>query len=128
VLVKTRGRTTNGAIDSRCSQTCESCRSLDVRELHCRDLLRTGPRFGWKWRNEAGRAADIQNEAEDGAIVLVYRIRNYNVRECMNCGRRVAKLYLGGDLFACRRWWGLAYASQQDSDRDFGWTRRKKSE
>jgi hypothetical protein len=34
------------------------------------------------------------------------------------CGRRVAKLYAAGDLFACRRCHGLAYASQQDRDRD----------
>jgi hypothetical protein len=31
------------------------------------------------------------------------------------CGRRVAKLYAAGDLFACRHCSGLAYASQQKS-------------
>ena len=29
------------------------------------------------------------------------------------CGRHVAVLYLGGEVFACRRCSGLAYASQQ---------------
>jgi hypothetical protein len=31
------------------------------------------------------------------------------------CGRRVAVLYGAGELFACRRCYGLAYASQQES-------------
>jgi hypothetical protein len=32
-----------------------------------------------------------------------------------SCGRRVALLYLAGELFACRRCYGLAYASQQEA-------------
>jgi hypothetical protein len=132
-------------------RTCESCNSLNVRQLHRRDLLRAGLRFGWEWPHEAGRAADIQIKTEDDAIVLIYRVRNYGASEWKDveqrvpltwtnchlggrrpwfqcpawsngkyCGRRVAKLYLAGDLFACRHCWGLAYASQQDSDRAFG--------
>src|SRR4051812_23921733 len=31
------------------------------------------------------------------------------------CGRRVALLYAAGELFACRRCYDLAYASQQES-------------
>jgi hypothetical protein len=34
------------------------------------------------------------------------------------CGRRVAKLHLAHELFACRQCSGLAYESQQDSDPD----------
>ena len=33
------------------------------------------------------------------------------------CGRRVALLYAAGELFACRRCYGLAYTSQQESPR-----------
>jgi hypothetical protein len=33
------------------------------------------------------------------------------------CGRRVAILYGAGEIFACRRCYGLAYASQQESPR-----------
>jgi hypothetical protein len=137
--------------------TCESCRSLDIRQLHRRNLLRAGLRFGWEWRHEAGRAADIQIRTEDDAIVLVYRVRSYNVSEWKdveqrvhltwtkchlggrrpwfrcpvrsngtNCEKRVAKLYLGGDLFACRQCWRLAYATQQDSDRCFGLDKAQK--
>jgi hypothetical protein len=36
------------------------------------------------------------------------------------CGRRVALLYGAGELFACRRCYGLAYASQHESPRHRG--------
>jgi hypothetical protein len=136
------GRPVSGA-----RRTCESCRSLDVRLLHRRDVLRAGLLFGWEWPHEASRSADIRIKTEDDTILLIYRVRNYGASEWKDaeqrvqltwtkchlggrrpwflcpvwsnekyCGRRVAKLYLAGDLFACRHCWGLAYASQQDSD------------
>ena len=36
------------------------------------------------------------------------------------CGRRVAKLYSAGELFACRKCYRLAYASQQESPHNRG--------
>jgi hypothetical protein len=36
------------------------------------------------------------------------------------CGRRVALLYGAGELFACRRCYGLVYASQQEALRERG--------
>jgi hypothetical protein len=42
------------------------------------------------------------------------------------CGRRVAVLYGAGELFACRRCYGLAYASQQQTAMDRGVSRAQK--
>jgi hypothetical protein len=42
------------------------------------------------------------------------------------CGRRVAILYGAGTYFACRRCYGLAYASQQEAVRERGFIRARK--
>jgi hypothetical protein len=42
------------------------------------------------------------------------------------CGRRVAVLYGPGAYFACRRCYGLAYASQQEAIRERGFIRARK--
>src|SRR5215210_756262 len=31
--------------------TCESCKAIDVRDLHRRGLLRAGRQFSWTWRS-----------------------------------------------------------------------------
>jgi hypothetical protein len=43
-----------------------------------------------------------------------------------SCGRRVALLYAAGELFACRRCYGLAYASQRECLRLRGLGRAQK--
>lgn len=42
------------------------------------------------------------------------------------CGRRVAVLYSAGELFACRRCYGLAYASQKEALRHRGLMKAQK--
>jgi hypothetical protein len=110
--------------------TVEGCRSIDVLEWHRRGYLRAPRWFSWAWTN---------------AVTLKYRSRSYGEGwsdveqrvaiewtscrlggerpwfQCsvtangVYCGRRVSKLYGAGRLFACRRCYRLAYASQQES-------------
>jgi hypothetical protein len=124
---------------------CESCQSLDVRQLHRKDLLRRGLWFDWSWTRNDEPAGRIGILTEHDAIVLIYRSRPYGSTEWKGirqrvpitwtechlggqrpwfrctvyahgryCGRRVATIYHAGDVFACRRCCGLAYASQQE--------------
>jgi hypothetical protein len=42
------------------------------------------------------------------------------------CGRRAAVLYCAGELFACRRCYGLAYESQQETPKQRGVSKAQK--
>jgi hypothetical protein len=117
---------------------CESLIDLDVRDLQRRDLLRPGLLFGWC----AGDDLPIIIKTEERAIILIFpdeRLKKLVERRipihwtkchlggerpwfnCMAetngrvCGRRVAKLYRFGEVFACRHCFGLVYASQQEN-------------
>ncbi|MGH8580552.1 MAG: hypothetical protein ACREVK_10705 [Gammaproteobacteria bacterium] len=119
-------------------------RTLDVRRLQ-RDGLMTADRaFGWKWTRDGETVASIQVRTEADRVILSYRHRSgggewkteeypmrLNWTPCTYGGRRawficpaagcvgrVAILYLGGDIFACRHCYQLAYPSQRETDGD----------
>jgi hypothetical protein len=129
------------------AQTCESCRSIDVREWARLGYLRPHQPFIWSLTRDGKLSGGITVRTEPDAVprtvVLSFRLRGsaggrlrsleQRVRitwtKChlggwrpwfrCSCGRRAAKLYdAAADFFACRHCCGLAYASQQLCTRD----------
>jgi hypothetical protein len=126
----------------------EACRSIDVNRLEREGCLRAGWIGGWQWTLGGERVASITLRAEHGLLHLTYRMciggadwedvaetvrivratcrfggtRPYficpGVVNRVACGRRVAKLYSGGRLFACRHCCGLGYAAQRGGPMD----------
>lgn len=128
--------------------TVEANRSLDVNKLKRRGCLQPGWQGGWEWTRDGERIAWIQMRAEQGALHLSYRYRlndgewqsaDYavplvwvpcrfggerpyfvcpGVVNGVPCRRRVLKLYGAGRYFLCRHCYGLAFASQSESEYD----------
>jgi hypothetical protein len=123
--------------------TCEGCPSIDVRMWHRQGLLRPGQTFPYSWSQAGEPRGSISVRTESSAVVLSFRARDWERAEwksvnqrvpiawtvchlgghrpwfcCTRCGRRVAKVFLGGStFFACRHCYGLAYESQLESVR-----------
>ena len=128
--------------------TVEGSRSLDVMKLAKAGYLSGVTFGGWQWTSGDRTTASIQITGARDAVTLDYRIRSYSedwqsVRQrvpirwtpcrfggerpwfvCdvhangVYCGRRVAKLYGAGRLFACRNCYRLGYAIQRDGPMD----------
>ena len=126
----------------------EDTRSLDVMKLAKAGFLSGMPFGGWQWTRGDETTASIQITGARDAVTFDYRIRSHgedwqSVRQrvpirwtpcrfggerpwfvCdvhangVYCGRRVAKLYGAGRLFACRHCYRLGYAIQRDGPMD----------
>ena len=114
--------------------------ALDVRHLQRGGWLQPGNRLQWQWRGKGGASIGIGIEEDRVTLSYTHRHRSgaqteqdYPVRLartpctyggervwflCPCCARRVAILYLGNPMFACRQCSRLAYASQRKSATD----------
>jgi hypothetical protein len=121
--------------------TVEDCQSIDIRRWQQDGLLTEGYYFSWTWTRNGEQIAAIGVRVEYGRVVLNYQYRRYGgdwqeveypayltstpchyggsrpwlLCPAQGCGRRVAKLYLGGRVFACRYCYHLAYPSQSEN-------------
>jgi hypothetical protein len=126
-------------------QKAEDCRSLDVNRFHRDGCLVPGRTGNWVWSRDGKKIGRIDYKAEDGRLVLDYKVRMYggdwepikhsiriNYADCHyggqrpnfrcpgvvnghHCGRRVGKLFAGGKYFLCRHCYKIAYGSQSET-------------
>jgi hypothetical protein len=80
--------------------TCEGCQSLDIRQLHQKDLLQPGLRLPWSWTRKNELAGTISIETEHDALVLIYRSHRFGSTEWRDVRQRVpitwTECHLGG--------------------------------
>ena len=120
----------------------EDYRALDVRKVNRAGRLQPGSVCSWEWSRNGNVLASIHMKAGFDRVTLDYRQKtngsdwkdvSYPVRlvytpcnmggqrvwwQCpaAGCGRRVAVLYGGTGIFACRHCYRLVYRSQRDNN------------
>jgi hypothetical protein len=114
-------------------------RWIDVRRWQRDGNLTPGQYLNWQWLKDGEKVAAIGVRVETGQLRLIYNYQrsgsdweslDYPVRlqttpchyggvrywftcPALGCSRRIAVLYLGGKIFACRHCYQLAYRSQR---------------
>ena len=119
----------------------EQHRSIDVRRFQREDMLRNG---SWSWLWKDATTGEVQSSigisGSSHAITLSYSTEDRNITEpititrtacnygksrpwfmCPRCTGRVAKLYLRGGRFACRKCQRLVYSSQSEDVMGRAW-------
>lgn len=120
----------------------EDYRALDVRKINRAGRLKPGSVCTWEWSRHGQTIASIRLRAGFDRVTLDYRQKthggdwqdvaypvNLDYSPCnlggqrvwwqcpaRGCGRRVAVLYGGAGVFACRHCYRLAYRSQRDNN------------
>jgi hypothetical protein len=122
------------------NSTTSDYRSMDIRHWQREGVLKLWCSFSFTWSRNGEVVGSIQARSESDRMWLSYRHRRYDgpwKDECYpvaiewtpcyfggsrpwfrcpasGCGRRVAILY-GGEIFACRHCYRLAYQSQREA-------------
>jgi len=125
----------------------EDFRSIDIRRWQRDGYLTLGQTLDWQWLQNGKKVAGISVKVETDQLRLIYNYQRHGsdwenldypvwlqTTDChfggvrywftcpaTGCGRRVAVLYLGGKIFACRHCYQLAYKSQRETISDRGY-------
>ena len=125
---------------SGCKSTTSECRQIDVRRWQRQGKLAAGQWLTCTWSRNSEVTGNISATVEMDRVILSYRHcrgddnwqqhkypvlldwtschyggqRAWFLCPARGCGRRVAILYLGGSVFACRHCYQLSYNSQRD--------------
>jgi hypothetical protein len=131
----------SGRRRSRNTDTTSNCCQIDVRRWQRQGLLRAGQCFALELNLYSAVVAAITVRAETDQVILSHRhpgcersctdleyavqldwtpchyggTRAWFLCPATGCGRRVAILYLGGAVFACRYCYQLGYQSQREA-------------
>jgi hypothetical protein len=122
--------------------TCESCMFVDIRDWKRRGLLYENSVIPCYFSRAGKHCGYVSVYVESDVVTLSFEIlRSGGAKpevveqgilvdwsschlggfrpwfRCTQCGDRAAILYGPGELFACRKCYGLAYASQQETPR-----------
>jgi hypothetical protein len=110
---------------------CEGC-TIDIHRIHREGRLRTGNIFVVPWSQAGKPCGQAYVVVGDDVIIIVCSglipvIQHVPISwtachlggrrpwfECPYCRRRSAVIYIGNEEIACRRCFGLAYASQHE--------------
>ncbi len=132
-----RGSGRRSSYDSK-PETSDSM-PLDIRKITRKGLWVTGNSFSWQWLVNDREVASIRIRVDWQSMMLSYRIKSTGevVEQqvqtqtspchlggerrwftCPQCSKRVAVLYAPGRYFACRKCYGLGYATQKESAGD----------
>lgn len=126
----------------------EDFKALDVGALRRAGMLKSGRGGNWAWFRGDEKVGWIGLRAEPGVVILSYRRRwqGGDWQDCtervplewvpctlggarpyfrcpgvvngLRCGRRVGKLFAGGQYFLCRHCYRLTYSSQSQPSQD----------
>ena len=124
-----RGSSSSGKPETNASMP------LDIRKITRAGLLNPGSSFSWQWTVNDQQVAGIRIRMDWQSLVLSYRLKSTDevVEQrvetqtspchlggerrwftCPQCSKRVAVLYAPGRYFACRKCYGLGYATQKE--------------
>jgi hypothetical protein len=91
--------------------TCESSKSIDVRRWHRDGRLSAGQGFSWSWSCGGEPSGNISVRTESGAVVLLYRWRNYGDAEWKSVEQRVPITWTPCHLGGRRPWFICSVSS-----------------